>query len=364
MVNLKDFEDQARKNLSSEVFDFLAGGAGDEITLKTNLESFQKVYLRPRVLVDVSQVDLSCEISGKKMRLPMIVAPMAFNRLAHTDGEVAMAKAAAKAQIGYTLSLNATKSIEEVAKAAPDLSSRPNWFQLYVLEDREMTKQLIERAVSNGHNALCVTVDRAVRGKRDIDIKNGFAIPKHFKPGNLEFGFAGGNTPQGGAFSAAHGIQIIDSKLNWKDLEWLSSVSQVPVILKGILHPLDAKRAIDCGIRGLVVSNHGGRNLDGVISPFEALSEVVDAVQSRADVFVDGGIRRGTDILKALALGAKAALIGRPLLWGLACDGENGVSRVIEILEEELRIAMALTGVPSLEKIDREILYWSRQSRA
>lgn len=359
MININDFEKKAATMLPTEVFDFLAGGAADETTLQTNLDAFKKIFLRPRVLVDVSQIDLNCKVLGHQLRLPIIAAPVAFKMLAHREGELALARAVANARIGHTLSLNATKSIEDVARAAPTLPEQINWFQLYVLEDRAATQEIVERAVAAGHNGICITVDRPVRGKRDRDIKNNFSIPKNLKPGNLSGGFAGGNTPQGGAFSAAHGIQVIDPSLSWKDLEWLKQISKVPVILKGILHPLDAVMAVDHGIDGIVVSNHGGRNLDGVISPIEALPDIVNSVQNRSEIFVDGGIRRGTDILKALALGAKAVLLGRPLVWGLACDGQQGVTRVIQIFEEELRIAMALTGCVQLKDITSQILYRS-----
>lgn len=361
MINVYDFEKKAQEILPKEVFEFLAGGAADETTLQTNIDAYKKIFLRPRVLVDVSHIDLSCEIFGKKLSLPLIAAPVAFKMLAHSEGELALARAVSKARIGHTLSLNATKSIEDVAQAAPTLSQQINWFQLYVLEDRSVTKDVVERAVAAGHNGICITVDRPVRGKRDRDIRNNFTIPKHLKPGNLAAGFAGGNTPQGGAFSAAHGIQVIDPSLSWKDLDWLKQISKVPVILKGVLHPLDAVKAIDHGIDGIVVSNHGGRNLDGVISPIDALPDIVHCVQNRIEIFVDGGIRRGTDILKALALGAKAVLIGRPLVWGLACNGEQGVSQVIQIFEEELRIAMALTGCTQINDINQQILYWSKR---
>lgn len=357
MINIKGYEEQAARNLPREVYEFLAGGAGDETSLVTHAQAYQKIYLRPRVLVDVSSIDLSCSIFGKKLNLPFIAAPVAFKMLVHPEGELAVARAVANTAIGHTLSLNATKSIEDVASAAPNLKQQINWFQLYVLKDRVLTKEIIERAVAHGHNGICVTVDRPIRGKRDRDIQNGFTIPKTLKPGNLPSGYAGGNTPKGGAFSASNGIELIDPSLSWEDLDWIKSISKVPIILKGILHPLDAQLAVDQGIDGIIVSGHGARNLDGIIPPIEALPDIVNAVQGRAEVFVDGGIRRGTDILKALALGAKAVLLGRPLVWGLACEGEAGVQKVIEILEEELRISMALTGCTSLGRINKDILY-------
>jgi 4-hydroxymandelate oxidase len=357
MVNTKDFEEHAARSLPKEVYEFLAGGSCDEYSIKANLKAFRRIELRPRVLVDVSRVDMTCTILGKTLVSPMIVAPMAFQKLAHPEGELAMARAAAASQIGYSLSLNATQSIEDVAKTAPGLPNRTNWFQLYVLEDRGLTKEIIERAFAAGHNGLIITTDRPVRGKRDRDIKNGFHIPKEMKPGNLPGGFAAGNTPVGGAFSGDDGTQTIDPSLSWRHLDWIRSVSKMPLILKGILHPLDAAKAVDSGVDAIIVSNHGARNLDGVIPPIEALGEVVDAVNGRAEIVVDGGIRRGTDILKALALGARAVLIGRPLLWGLAVSGETGVKQVIDILNEELRIAMSLTGCASLAGIKPDILY-------
>jgi 4-hydroxymandelate oxidase len=360
MINVKDFEIHAARSLAKEVYEFLAGGACDEYTITENPAAFRKFSLRPRVLVDVSSVDMTCKVLGQSLSSPIIVAPMAFQKLAHPDGEIAMARAAAAQKIGYSLSLNATQSIEDVAKAAPDLKNRTNWFQLYVLEDRVLTKEIIDRAFAAGHNGLVVTADRAVRGKRDQDIRNKFHIPQDMKPGNLPTGFAAGNAPAGGAFSGSGGAQTIDPSLTWKDLDWVRSVSKMPLLLKGILHPLDAVKAVDAGVEAILVSNHGGRNLDGVVPPIEALEEVVEAVKGRAEIIVDGGIRRGSDILKALALGARAVLLGRPLLWGLAAAGEDGVKQVIDIVNEELRIAMSLAGCPTLKAINSGILFRNR----
>ena len=357
MLNIKEFEEQAAGVMSRETYEFFVGGAGDEQSIRENVEAFARIFLRPRVLNNVKTVAPECSLFGKNLALPIIAAPMAFQQLAHPDGELAMGRAAASAKIGFTLSLNATKSIEDVAKAAPDLAHLVNWFQLYVLEDRGLTKEIIQRAEAAGFNGLVVTVDRPVRGKRDRDIKNQFHIPANIRSGILKGGFAAGNTPQGGNFSGSNSSPTIDPSLSWKDLEWLRSNSKLKLILKGVLHPDDANRAVAAGVDGIIVSNHGARNLDGVIPPIEALEPIVQAVQGRLEIVVDSGIRRGTDIIKCLARGAKAVMLGRPLLWGLAAGGQDGVAKVLSIIEEEFRIAMALTGNAKLSDIKHDLLY-------
>lgn len=336
--------------------DYYNSGAWDEITLRDNRVAFERYKLCPRMLVDVSQRDLSTTILGQSLPLPILIAPMAFQCLAHPEGEIATAKAAAKLGSAMVLSTLATKSIEEVAFACQN----PNyqlWFQLYVHRDRSLTRALVERAYKAGYRALCLTVDAPVLGKRERDTRNQFALPSGMELANLaalsdlEISYKPGES---GLFS--YFLEQLNPALTWKDLEWLQSLSPLPLVVKGILRGDDAMRAVECGAKAIIVSNHGGRQLDSAIASIDALSQIVAAVGDKADILVDGGIRRGTDILKALALGAKAVLLGRPILWGLAVGGEAGVQHVIELLRDELDIAMALSGCAKLQDIDPSLV--------
>ncbi|WP_071189232.1 alpha-hydroxy acid oxidase [Trichormus sp. NMC-1] len=352
-INLFEYEQLAKAHLSQMAFDYYSSGAWDEITLKDNRTAFTRIKLRPKMLVDVSEINLTTKVLGEPLQLPLLIAPMAFQCLAHPDGEIATASAAASAGVGMVLSTLSTKSLEEVATVDNGLQ----WFQLYIHKDRGLTRALVERAYTAGYKALCLTVDAPVLGKRERDQRNEFTLPPGLHPANLTK-ISGLDIPheQGESGLLTYFAQQINPALTWKDLEWLQSLSPLPLVLKGILRGDDAVRAVEYGAQGIVVSNHGGRQLDGALASLDALPEIIAAVDGKAEVLLDGGIRRGTDILKALAIGAKAVLIGRPVLWGLAVSGQEGVSDIISLLKDELTTAMALSGCASLQDIDSTLV--------
>lgn len=352
-INLFEYQTLAAQQLSQMALDYYNRGAGDEITLQDNRAAFERYKLRPRMLVDVSRRDLRTTILGQTVEMPIAIAPMAFQCLAHPEGEIATAKAAAKLGSPMVLSTLSTKSLEAVAS---EKSLTPQWFQLYVHRDRALTVALVERACAAGFQAICLTVDAPVLGKRESDTRNQFVLPPGMELANLAT-LKDLNIPQRSGESGlfAYFLEQLNPALTWRDLEWLQSLSPLPLVVKGILRADDAIRAVECGVKGIIVSNHGGRQLDGAIASLDALPEIVAAVGDKAEVFVDGGIRRGTDVLKALALGAKAVLLGRPILWGLAVDGEAGVQQVLELLRDELDIAMALSGCANLKDIDSSL---------
>jgi 4-hydroxymandelate oxidase len=353
-INLFEYQTLASQQLSPMARDYYASGSWDEITLRDNRAAFERYKLRPRMLVDVSQRDLSTTILGQSLPLPIFIAPMAFQCMAHPEGEIATAKAAAKVGSVMVLSTLATTSMEDVASVR---SQTPQWFQLYVHRDRGLTRALVERAHAVGFQALCLTVDAPVLGKREKDTHNQFVLPSDMELANfsrlahLEIPYQPGES---GLF--AYFLEQLNPALTWSDLEWLQSLSPLPLMVKGILRGDDAIRAVEHGAKAVMVSNHGGRQLDGAIASIDALSEVVAAVGDQVDVLVDGGIRRGTDVLKALALGAKAVLLGRPILWGLTLAGEAGVKHVLELLRDELDLAMALSGCAKLQDIDSSLV--------
>jgi 4-hydroxymandelate oxidase len=353
-INLFEYEALANQQLPQMARDYYASGAWDEITLRDNRVAFDRYKLRPRMLVGVSQRDLSTQVLGQSLPLPILIAPMAFQCLAHPDGEIATAKAAAKLGSVMVLSTLSTKSIEDVASVR---TQTPQWFQLYVHRDRGLTRALVERAYTAGFQALCLTVDTPLVGRRERDTRNQFTLPPEMELANLST-LTGLEIPyrtgESGLF--AYFAEQIDPGLTWADLAWLESLSPLPVVVKGILRGDDAIRAVEHGAKAIIVSNHGGRQLDGALASIDALGEVVAAVGDKVDVLVDGGIRRGTDILKALALGAKAVLLGRPVLWGLALGGEAGVQHAIELLRDELDLAMALSGCAKLHDIDSSLV--------
>ncbi|AFY79026.1 alpha-hydroxyacid dehydrogenase, FMN-dependent L-lactate dehydrogenase [Pleurocapsa sp. PCC 7327] len=357
-INLFEYESLAKQNLSRMALDYYSSGAGDELTLRYNRAAFDRYQFRPRMLVDVSQRDLSASIVGQSLPMPILIAPMAFQCLAHPEGELATARAAQKLGAVMVLSTLSTKSLAAVASERKNIFQ---WFQLYVHKDRSLTRTLVEMAQAAGFSALCLTVDAPFLGKRERDCRNQFALPPGMELANLtcmaDLTIAK-TAGESGLF--AYFTQQIDPSVTWKDLEWLQSITRLPVIVKGILRGDDAKTAVEYGARGIIVSNHGGRQLDGAIASLDALPEIVEAVGGKADILLDGGIRRGTDILKALALGAKAVLVGRPILWGLAVGGETGVCHVLELLRDELDLAMALSGCPTIQAIDPSIVIKSR----
>ncbi len=351
IVTLADFETAAHPLLSPMAWAYIAGGAADEITLAWNREAYNRLRLRPRVLVDVSRLDTRTALFGQELASPVLLAPAAYQRIVHPEGEIATARAAAAAGAIFVVSSFATTAIEDIAASAP----APLWFQLYVQRDREFTRDLVQRAEAAGCRALCVTVDTPVVGARNREQRTRFALPPGMDLPNLRGlrGVRSGHTPDASELYS----QMLNASLSWKDFGWLRSLSKLPLVLKGILDPDDAARAVQEGADGVIVSNHGARNLDTVPATIEALPQVVERAAGAVPVLVDGGIRRGTDVLKALALGAKAVLIGRPYLYGLAVGGEDGVNRVLGILQQELQMAMALTGRPRLAEIERSVLW-------
>ena len=352
-VNVSDYEEVARQKLPQAAYDFIAGGAGDEVTLAANRSSLERMRLRPRVLVDVSNVSLETQVLGQRLSWPVLLAPVATQRLAHEAGELATARAAAARDTVMVLSSFSTCSLEEVAQAAP---GGPRWFQLYFQSDKQITKRLVQRAEAAGCSAICVTVDVPELGLRERDLHNQLRFPPGVVPRN--FIDDAGVTPYQATDpgTASQNAGLLNPSLTWPDIDWLHSITSLPVLVKGVLTAEDASIAVEHGVRGIIVSNHGGRQLDGVPAAIEALPEVVAAVGDRADVLMDSGIRRGTDVLKALALGAQAVLIGRAYIWGLAAEGEDGVRRVIEMLRAELRLAMMLAGCPAIADIDRSLV--------
>jgi isopentenyl diphosphate isomerase/L-lactate dehydrogenase-like FMN-dependent dehydrogenase len=339
---LDRLEAEARERLPKVVYDYFAGGAGDERSLADNRAAFGRVAIRPRVLCDVGVRDLAVTVlGGQRLAMPIAVAPMAYHRLAHPDGERASARAAGELGTAFVLSTLATTSLEGLA----GVSRGPLWFQLYVFRDRRATRALVERAVAAGASALLVTVDAPILGRRPRDERNRFALPDGMRLGNLE-GLDVADLPTGvrGSQLAAHFRLLFDAGLSWDDLAWLRSLSSLPLVLKGILTAEDARLAAEHGADAIVVSNHGARQLDDVVATLDALPEVADAVGGDLEVWMDGGVRSGSDVVKALALGARLVLVGRPVLWGLATGGENGVVEVLTSLRDELDLALALAG--------------------
>ncbi len=354
-INVEEYEALARERMEPAAWDYYAGGSGDEVTLRANREAFSRLRLRPRMLVDVSTVDLRTTALGTPVAMPIFVAPMAYHRLADPEGETATARAAGAAGALMAVSTHSTRGLEEIADAA----TGPLWFQLYVYKDRTVSEALVRRAENAGYRALVLTVDAPRLGRRERDVRNSFTLPPDVSAANFAVERSAiMHAPAAGMSAvAAHAAAEFDQSLTWEALSWLRSVTRLPVVVKGILTREDAEEAVLRGADGIIVSNHGGRQLDSVLAAIEALPEVVEAAEgSRTEVYVDGGVRRGTDVLKALALGARAVLVGRPVLWGLAAGGEAGARRVLELLRDELELAMALAGRPSLESIDRTLV--------
>jgi 4-hydroxymandelate oxidase len=350
-LNLHEYEASARDVLSPMAFGFVAGGSGDEVTLHGNRAAFDRWRLLPRVLRGLREVSTVTSVLGQDITLPVLIAPSSLHRLCHDEGERATARAAKAAGTIYTLSTPASITIEEVAPEAG-----PWWFQLYVYRDRELTRDLVIRAAAAGASALVVTVDMPRLGRREADERNRFALPAGVTMANIQM-LASRHHEEADAGSGwVAAAPVVEPALTWDDLEWLASLSPLPVLLKGVLHPADAVRAIEYGIRAILVSNHGGRQLDNAVAALDALPAVVEAVAGRVEVLVDGGVRRGTDVLKALALGARAVLIGRPIHWGLAVGGEAGVRHVLDLLRAELALDLMLCGVASPAEVNRSLI--------
>jgi L-lactate dehydrogenase (cytochrome) len=375
-ISIDDLRERARRRLPKMVFDFIDGGASDETTLRANRADFEALKLKPRMLVDVRHRDLSTTLMGKKLALPLVLAPTGLTGLATPKGELAAARAAKAAGIKYTLSTNATSSIEELAAEIRE----PFWFQLYLMNDRGLSQSLLERAKAAGCSAIVMTTDLQAHGRRERDLRNGFTVPPRIRLGNAlemlsrpgwmwrmatgpRITFANFKTEADEGFMelAKRTSTALDPGITWKEIGWVKSITGLPVLLKGILTGADARTGIEHGADGIIVSNHGGRQLDGVQSAIAALPEVADAVQGKVPVLLDGGVRRGADMIKARALGARACMIGRPFLYGLAALGPTGAARAIDILKAELDNTMALLGLSSFDAIDESVLVRERR---
>jgi len=354
ILNLASLEARARERLDPMLFDYIAGGAGDEWTLRENRDAFARVGLLPRMLRGVGRRDLRTTVLGTPVSFPVLVPPMGFHGLCHADAEVATARGAASAGTIFVASTVSNRSLEAIAEA----STGPRWFQLYVYRDRGITRELVDRAAAAGYSALCLTVDTPLAGQRERDRRNRLRMPAHL--GLENFPAAHAERHKSGTESesslARYIAEMWDANLTWDDVDWLRSLSPLPVVIKGVLAPEDAALSVEHGAAAVIASNHGGRQLDGVPAPITVLPHIVDAVEGRVEVLLDGGVRRGTDVLKALALGARAVLVGRPVLWGLTLDGEEGVVAVLEHLRGEIDLAMALAGCRALNEIDASVV--------
>jgi L-lactate dehydrogenase (cytochrome) len=374
--NVADYRRLARRRLPRGVFDYVDGGAEEELSLRRNREAFRRLEFRPRVLRDVGAVDTSTTLLGRRLPVPVVLAPTGFTRIATPGGELDVARAAARAGLPYTLSTMATRSIEEVA----GVSGGPKWFQVYVWRDRGLVKDLLARAAAAGYEAIVITVDTAVLGRRERDVRHGFTLPPKIglrtlidgalHPGwtwdfvraePITFANVTGTGKADGSSAvtlAAYINRQFDPSLSWRDLEWFRAQWSGPVVLKGVQTLDDARIAADAGIEAIALSNHGGRQLDGAPPPLELVSEVADAVGDRMEVICDGGVRRGSDIVKAVALGARACMIGRAYLYGLAAAGERGVDGVLTMLATDVERTMALSGHRTVAELGPHLVRW------
>jgi len=350
-VNVADFRQQAQARLPRPTFEYISTGSGDEYTLRDNTEAFQRLRVLPPLLKGVQQADPSTTVLKHKITLPVLLAPVAAQRMYHPQGVLAAARAAAKAGTVMGISSSAGNSVEEVAAASPG----PKWFQLYMPKDRQVARQLVQRVEQAGFQAIIVTVD--LGEWKDADRRNRFALPKKMLVKHLrDTGFQQVSNDMTAEQVAAFNAQAWDISLSWDVFAWLRGITKLPLLVKGVLRGQDAERAVEMGVDGIVVSNHGGRRLDGMPATIDMLPEVVAATRGRAEVLLDSGVRRGTDVLKALALGARAVLIGRPYAWALAADGEAGVRQVIELFREEILNAMVATGCATVDQIDASLV--------
>jgi L-lactate dehydrogenase (cytochrome) len=373
-ASVADLRAMARRRLPRGVFDYIDGGAEDERTLAANSDAYAAIQFRPRVLRDVSSVDPSTTLFGRELSIPLVLAPTGFTRIAAPPGELAVARAAARAGLPYSLSTMGTRSIEEVAAA----SDGRKWFQVYVWRDRGLVKEMIERAAASGYEALVLTVDTAVLGRRERDVRRGFSLPPKIGLGTIVDGvvhpgwtwefvrsepirfanLVGRSVPDGSdAVSLAeHVSSQFDSSLSWRDVDWMRSVWSGPIVIKGIQTVADAELAADVGVEAIAISNHGGRQLDTAPATIDLVAPVVDAVGDRLEIICDGGVRRGSDIVKAVALGARACMAGRAYLYGLGAAGERGVDHVLKLLGADVRRTMALIGARTIDELGRELV--------
>ncbi|XP_064629408.1 2-Hydroxyacid oxidase 1-like [Lineus longissimus] len=346
-ISLRDVEKYAAKSLPPVYKRYTNDGAGDGVTMRDNEAAFQRWRLRPRFMVDVSKRTTKTIVLGSHVDFPVGIAPSAMNRLAHPDGEVAVARAAQDLNTIYIMSQTATSSVEEVSAAAPNGTK---WLQIYIPRDRQLTKELITRAKRAGFKALVMTVDAPHVGMLRSTARHPLHIPSHIRLGN--YGASSDkmvNAPNNGVPFGAE----LDDRLTWDDVDWLKAISNLPIIVKGVMTSSDAELAIQHGAAAILVSNHGGRQIDGNLATIDVLPEIVEAVKGKAEVYLDGGIRTGTDVIKALGLGAKAVFLGRPIIWGLSYKGYEGVNRVLSIIKEELDMGLALLGCSSPTHITR-----------
>ena len=373
-VNIEDLRRAAKRNMPKPMFDYVDGGANAEWTLRENRAAFERIMFDPRVLVDVSERDQSTTVFGEKLRTPIIVAPTGMTGIAWPNAEILAARAAGRVGAGLALSTYASCSIEDVAAAGPG----PFWFQLYISRDRAVTDELVDRAQAAGYKALAITVDTQVPSMRERDVRNGYVAPPRLTLGTVADAawrigwlsrFVKGPRP---AFRNLRGpaattprqfvdlgssmVRHLDSSVTWKDVEHFRARWKGPLLLKGVVSTRDVKTALDHGVNGFIVSNHGGRQLDYAPSSIEVLPELVDACAGQAEVYLDSGVRRGSDIVKAVALGARAVLVGRPYVWGLGASGEAGADAMFRILTDEVDRCLALIGVPRLAEVTRENL--------
>ena len=364
-----DYRRAAKRYLPKTIFDFVDGGSEREITLKANSGDFERIFFNPRTLTDVGEVDLTTELLGQQQSMPLVISPTGLAGIVNIGGDIAVAGAAEQADIAYGLSTTASHSIEEVAAGA----GGNKWSQLYFFRDRELTAGFVERAKANDYQALVMTVDLVRGGKREKDMRNGFTVPPRITPQNfldmishprwllrmaphlkdITMGNVKGldGAGEGVVALSAFMNQQIDPTISWDDLAWLRGIWDKPLLVKGVLNAEDARRMVDMGVDGIVISNHGGRQLDGAPSTITVLREIADAVAGDADIILDSGIRRGADVVKALALGATACGIGKAMLYGLAAEGQSGVTGVIEMLRREIDLAMAMSGARRIADI-------------
>jgi 4-hydroxymandelate oxidase len=353
-ITLRDYEQLAAEAMEAPIWDFFRGGSDDEVTLRANDEAFQRWRLRPRMLVGGEPCDYTTTVLGTPVSMPVLVAPTAYHNLAHPEGECEAARGIGAAETLMVVSTHSTRTLEDVAQAA----TGPLWFQLYVYKDRAISEALIRRTETAGYQALVLTVDAPRLGNREHVRRRGFTLPAGMSRANFvqDAGQASKQFQPGTSGLANHANAHFDETLTWEAIDWLRSVTSLPIVVKGILRADDAKLAVAHGVDAIMVSNHGGRQLDSAVATLDALPEIVAAVDGACEVYLDGGIRRGTDVLKALALGARAVLIGRPVIWGLATRGATGVNHVLQIVREELELAMILSGYHTLTAIDSSLV--------
>jgi isopentenyl diphosphate isomerase/L-lactate dehydrogenase-like FMN-dependent dehydrogenase len=350
-VNVADFQRLAESRMQHATYNYITTGSADEITLRDNVEAFRRMKVFPPLLKGVSKADLSTTVLNRRIDMPILLAPVAAQRMFHPEGALATARAAAAAKTVFAVSSSVGHSVEEVARAA----TGPKWFQIYVPKDRAVARQLVERVDQAGYEAIIVTVD--LGEWKDADRRDRFALPKEMLVKHLrDVGYTQVTNEMSNEEVQAFNAQAWEISLSWDFFDWLRSITKTPLLIKGVLRKDDAEKAVSLGIDGIVVSNHGGRRLDGMPASIEMLPDIVEAVKGRAEVYMDGGIRRGTDVLKALALGARGVLVGRPYAWALGADGEAGVRKVLALLREEFENAMVSTGCSKIADINRSLL--------